>query len=793
MIFKPRDKSKDQKQSVQNFPAISLRDNVILPHQIVPLVIGRLKSVKALQHALDNEQSIIFATQKDANVQEPGSQDHYLVGTLAMILQHLELPDGTIKVLVEGKERARILEFQNTDSIMTVTVELNAEETENDLEAEILLKRVLKKFEEFAKIAGILQKKKIKEIKKIKEPGRLCDTIVSMLDGLTIEEKQSFLETISPITRLESLLIFLSNKTEILVMERKIHDRVKSQIENSQREYYLNEQLKAIYQELGNRKNATLSPEHQELKDKLSEAGLPEKIYERAEREFEKLISMPPMAAESTVIRNYLDWIIQVPWQYETDDNTDLENAIRILDEDHYGLEKVKERIIEYLAVHQLVKAMKGPILCFVGPPGVGKTSLARSIARSMDRRFVRLSLGGIRDEAEIRGHRRTYIGSMPGRIVQSMKRVGCKNPVFLLDEVDKMSVDFRGDPASALLEVLDPEQNVSFSDHYLEVDYDLSKVFFITTANTIHKIPYPLRDRMEVIELPGYIENEKIQIARHFLIPKQIEAHGLTNDQIHIPDQTIQTLIRNYTREAGVRNLERECAAICRKVAKKLVLTKKEKKKIRVYERNLGGYLGIPRFRYGQKDREDSIGSATGLAWTETGGDIITIESTILEGKGKLTLTGNLGDVMQESAKAALSYVRARREQLDLESEFYQKADIHIHIPQGAIPKDGPSAGITIATSLISALIQKPVSKDLAMTGEITLRGNVLPIGGLKEKVLAAHRIGIKKIIIPEENERELKEIPAEIKKGIIFIFARHMDTILEIVFSIQADPLKS
>ncbi|MBN2384822.1 endopeptidase La [bacterium] len=788
MIFKPKDKLKVEQPSVlKDFPLISLRDSIVLPFQVVPLVIGRLKSVKALQAALRNDRRLFLVSQKDQTVKEPANDDLYEIGTVADILQHLELPDGTIKILVEGKERGRILEFSSDPEMIKVTLEVYDEEIEPDLEADILTRRVINKFEEFSKIAGTIPKKKFDEIKRIKEPARMADIILPHIEGLKLDDKQRFLETISPIVRLENLIVLLSNRIEIVNLERKIQDRVKKQIEESQREYYLNEQLKAIYQELGNKKQ-TLSPDLQELEDKINAAGMPEEVYKRAVREFEKLKVMPAMHAEGTIIRTYLDWLVQLPWSIQTDDKTDIVEAARILDEDHYGLEKVKERIIEHLAVHQLVKKMKGPILCFVGPPGVGKTSLARSIARSMGRKFVRLSLGGVRDEAEIRGHRRTYIGALPGRILQSMKRGACLNPVFLLDEIDKMSVDFRGDPASALLEVLDPEQNYAFSDHYLEVDFDLSKVFFITTANTMHKIPHALRDRMEIIELPGYIESEKVQIARQFLLPKQMQLHGLSPDNLKLHQSTIQSIIQKYTREAGVRNLERELAAICRKIAKKVV-SKGLHSSFTVYERNLPSYLGIPKFRIGEKESVDAIGIATGLAWTEVGGDLLIIETTILEGKGNLILTGYMGEVMQESAKAALSYVRSRRTQLNLTSDFYKKADIHIHVPQGAMPKDGPSAGITMASSLISALVKKPISKDLAMTGEITLRGRILPIGGLKEKVLAAHRVGIKTIIIPAENGRELKEIPSEIKKGIEFVQADHMDTVLHIAFGMKLD----
>ncbi|MFC1851565.1 endopeptidase La [candidate division CSSED10-310 bacterium] len=783
MIFKSKDKSKDQKEESREYPLISLKENIVLPYQVVPLVIGRLKSVKALQSALQSERRLFLVTQRDAEVKDPDLEELYTIGTIADILQHLELPDGTIKILVEGKERAKILEFDAEGDHIRAILEVYDEENEHDLEADILMKRVLNKFEEFYKIVGTIPKKTYQEIRRIKEPARLADTIISQIDGIKIEEKQKFLDTISPLSRLEILIVLLSNRIEIVTLERKIQDRVKKQIEESQREYYLNEQLKAIYQELGSKKHP-VSYELQELQDKITQAKMPEDIHKRALREFDKLKNMPPMSAEGTVIRNYLDWLTSLPWSIQTEDIKDLDQAVKILDADHYGLRKVKERIIEYLAVHQLVETLKGPILCFVGPPGVGKTSLARSIARSMSKKFVRLSLGGIRDEAEIRGHRRTYIGALPGRIIQSLKKVACKNPVFLLDEVDKMSVDFRGDPAAALLEVLDPEQNHAFSDHYLEVDFDLSKVFFITTANSIHRIPYALRDRMEVIELPGYIENEKIQIAKHFLLPKQIELNGLKPGNLHLPDSTLSSIIRFYTREAGVRNLEREIASICRKVAKKVVM-KGQSTRVKIYERNLNTYLDIPKFRCGEKETEDTIGMATGLAWTEVGGELMIIETTILEGKGNLILTGNMGEVMQESAKAALSYVRSRRTQLNLTSDFYKTADIHIHIPQGSVPKDGPSAGIAIATSLISALIKKPVSKDLALTGEITLRGRILPIGGLKEKVLAAHRVGIEKIIIPDDNEREQKEIPAEIRKSVEFVFARHMDTVLQIAFN--------
>lgn len=782
MIFKTKDKTKETEEFPTELPLISLRDSIVMPFQVVPLVIGRQKSVRALQEALKGDGKLFFTAQKDAAITEPNNKDLYLIGTVADILQHLELPDGTIKILVEGRYRAKIQDFISNDEMINVSLEMLFEEQTLDLEADILVKRVLNKFEEVHLANTDISRKTYREISRIKEPNRLADTIIVLIQGINLQDKQKFLETISPIDRLEKILVFIGNRVEVVNLEKKIHDRVKKQIETSQREYYLNEQLKAIYQELGSKEHQ-LSPEMEDIQEKIKKANMPEEINARAMREFEKLNHMPAFAAEGTVIRNYLDWLINLPWNIETLDKTDLEQAIKILEEDHYGLAKVKERIIEHLAVHKLVDKSQGNIICFIGPPGVGKTSLARSVARSTGRKFIRLSLGGIRDEAEIRGHRRTYIGALPGRIIQSIKRIGCKNPVFLLDEIDKMNADFRGDPASALLEVLDPEQNKAFSDHYLEVDFDLSKVFFITTANMFSNIPYALRDRMETINLPGYIESEKVQIAKHFLVPRQRRSHGLEKINFSITDATLHSIIRYYTREAGVRDLERQIAKICRKVAKKVV-QKGDDIKAKIHEKDLRQYLGIKKFWFGQKDGENSIGISTGLAWTEVGGDILLIETAILEGKGNLTLTGNMGEVMQESAKAALSYVRSRRSQLKLTSNFYKKSDIHIHVPQGAVPKDGPSAGITIATSLISALIKKPVLKDLAMTGEITLRGRIMPIGGLKEKVIAAHRMGINKIIIPEENDRDLHDIPNEIKKGIEFIRAKHMDTVLKIAF---------
>ena len=759
------------------YPLLPLRDIVVFPYSVVPLFVGREKSIDALEYALKNEKSLFLTTQKDAKVNDPSEDDIYRVGTLSTILQLLKLPDGTVKVLVEGKKRAMIRKIIPNTQFLEVSVEEinDFQKITNVIEA--LMRNLKNSFEIFVKLNKKISQDMLSSVLSIDDPSRLVDTIVVYVN-IKLEDKQDILETLNIEERLEKLFQLIESEIEILQIEKKIKTRVRKQMEKSQKEYYLNEQMRAIQKEMGEKDE--FKTELKELEENIKKKKMSKEATAKVEKEFKKLKMMAPMSAEATVVRNYIDWLISLPWYDETEDKLDITEAEKILDADHYGLKQVKERIVEYLAVQSLVKKMKGPILCLVGPPGVGKTSLAKSVARATGRKFVRCSLGGVRDEAEIRGHRRTYIGSMPGKIIQSIKKAGSNNPVFLLDEVDKMSTDFRGDPSAALMEVLDPEQNQAFNDHYIDVDYDLSKVMFITTANTLFSIPLPLQDRMEIIRIAGYTELEKLNIAKKFLILKQIEAHGLADKNMVFSLHAILGVIRRYTREAGVRNLEREIASICRKVAKEVV-KKGKNTKISIQSSSLQKYLGIPKYRYGKVEEDDTVGLATGLAWTELGGELLAIEVTVMPGKGKLTVTGKLGDVMQESAHAALSYVRSRAELLDLEKNFYQNVDIHIHVPEGAIPKDGPSAGITIATSITSALIRKPVRKDIAMTGEITLRGRVLPIGGFKEKVLAAHRGGIKTIIIPKENEKDIKEVPARILKTVDIVMVEHMDEVLK------------
>ena len=677
---------------------------------------------------------------------------------------------------MEGLARARINKYLSNDPFFQVEVEEIEEVEKKSVEVEALMRSVIYQFEQYIKLSKKIPPDTLVTVTSLEEPGRMADLIASNL-MLKIQQKQEILEATTPLKRLEKLSEILAHEMEILEIERKINLRVRKQMEKTQKEYYLREQMKAIQKELGEKDERMA--EADEYREKIAEVDLPEEVEEKALKEVERLEKMPPAAAEAVVIRNYLDWILSLPWNVQTEDRLDLKTAEKILDEDHYGLEKVKERIIEYLAVRQLTNKIKGPILCLVGPPGVGKTSLARSVARALERNFVRISLGGVRDEAEIRGHRRTYVGALPGRIIQTMRQAKSQNPVFLLDEIDKMSTDFRGDPSAALLEVLDPEQNNAFSDHYLEVPFDLSHVMFITTANTLYNIPQPLLDRMETIYLPGYTEEEKLEIAKRFLLPKQIKENGLQKENLTISEKTLRKIIRQYTREAGVRNLERQIASICRKIARNVVRDKKGK--TAVTGRNLHKFLGVPLYRYGIAEKEDEVGVATGLAWTETGGDTLIIEATLMKGKGKLLLTGKLGDVMRESAQAGLSYIRTRAAELQIEEDFHEKFDIHIHIPEGAIPKDGPSAGITMATALISALTQRPTKRTVAMTGEITLRGRVLPIGGLKEKVLAAHRAGIKTIILPVDNKKDLAEIPENVRKRLEFVFVEHMDEVLQ------------
>ena len=757
-------------------PLIPLRDIIIFPYMVVPLFVGREKSIKALENAMSADKSILLAAQKKAKTEEPGQDDIYDIGTLGTILQLLRLPDGTVKVLVEGKRRARIKEFVSEDECFMVEVEEVEEIMDETVETEALTRSVVKSFETYVKFNKRVPPEMLMSVSSIEDPGRLADTVSAHLT-IKIEDKQALLALSNPAKRLERLYSIMENEIEILEVEQKIRQRVKRQMEKTQKEYYLSEQMKAIQKELGEKDD--FKSELQEFEDKLKTKKMSKEATKKAKQEIKKLRLMSPMSAEATVSRNFIDWLLSLPWDAVTEEKKDIEEAEKVLDEDHYGLKAVKERIIEYLAVRGLVEEMKGPILCLVGPPGVGKTSLAKSIARATGRNFVRLSLGGVKDEAEVRGHRRTYIGSMPGKIIQSLKKAGSNNPVFLLDEVDKMSHDFRGDPASALLEVLDPEQNHTFNDHYLDCDYDLSNIMFITTANSIQGIPYPLLDRMELIRIPGYTELEKLHIVERFLLSKQLKMHGLTEANLEVGKSALLMLIRRYTKEAGVRNLERQVAAICRKAAKE-ILKKGKETRVVVTMKSLPKYLGVPQYSYGTVEGNNEIGVATGLAWTEVGGELLAIEVALVQGRGKLIITGKLGEVMQESAQAAMTYIRSRATELGLEKDFYQKFDIHIHVPEGAIPKDGPSAGITMGTAIASALTRIPVRKDVAMTGEITLRGKVLPIGGLKEKLLAAHRAGIPIVLVPKENEKDLKEIPAQILKKVKTVLVEHMDDVL-------------
>jgi len=773
-----------QDKTIKRVPLLPLRDIVIFPHMVVPLFVGREKSINALEEAMNKEKDILLIAQTNAKTNDPKPDDIYKIGTLGTIIQLLRLPDGTVKVLVEGKKRAKVLDYIIFDQTFLVDVVEMVEDKTVDIELEALMRQVKATFETYVKLNRRIPPEMLASVAVIDDPARLADTVVAHL-LLKLPDKQSILEIETPKERLEKLFGLMEAEIEILQVERKIRHRVKKQMEKTQKEYYLNEQMNAIQKELGDRDD--FKNEVAELEEKLKNKKLSQEAQEKVKKEIKKLKMMSPMSAEATVVRNYIDWVLSLPWDEVTAEKLDIKEAMKILDEDHYGLEKVKERIIEYLAVHKLVGKMKGPILCFVGPPGVGKTSLARSIARAVNRNFVRLSLGGVRDEAEIRGHRRTYIGAMPGKIVQSLKKAASNNPLFLLDEVDKMSMDFRGDPSSALLEVLDPEQNTTFNDHYLDMDYDLSNVMFITTANTLQGIPVPLQDRMEIIRLAGYTEHEKLAIAEKYLIKKEMEAHGLKEENIVFKENAIKMVIREFTKEAGVRNLEREIAKICRKVAKEIAETPDQPKQIQITARNVPNYLGVPKFRYGMKEEKDEIGTTTGLAWTEVGGELLSTEVTILPGKGKLTITGKLGDVMQESAQAAMSYVRSRAHRFGLDRDFYQKIDIHLHVPEGAIPKDGPSAGITMATSIISALLRIPIRKEVAMTGEITLRGKVLPIGGLKEKLLAAQRGQIKMVVIPAENEKDLKEVPQEILKDLKIFPVEHMDEVLKYALNVE------
>jgi ATP-dependent Lon protease len=755
-----------------------IRDVVIFPHMMTPFVVGRESSVRALEEALAGERKIFLATQHDASVDEPKPNEIYQVGTIVNIVQSLKLPDGNIKVLVEGIERAKTLQVEDTDGFYRATVRISRYASEVTPTVETAIQRVTSLFEQYIKLAQTLNYETTIASVRADEPGKLTDTIAANLQ-LSIEEKQELLDIFDPVDRLNRIADVLEIEIEKLNMDRTIQSRVKRQMERAQKEYYLNEKIKAIQKELGRGEKS----EFDELRKKIESAGMPKEVQEKALNELKKLEAMPPMSAESTVSRNYLDWLLAVPWQKKSKEIRSIEHAEKILNDDHYGLEKIKDRILEFLAVRQLVKNPKGSILCFVGPPGVGKTSLGMSVAKATGRKFVRLSLGGVRDEAEIRGHRRTYIGALPGQIIQSMKKAGTKNPVMMLDEVDKMASDFRGDPSAALLEVLDPEQNYMFQDHYLDVEYDLSQVLFIATANVLHTIPGPLQDRMEIIRLSGYTELEKLEIAKQYLVKKQLEANGLSADNLKFEDSAILELIRGYTRESGVRNLEREIGNICRKVARKVVEKGVEYSTV-VTDSNAHELLGPAKFRDSAMNEKSEVGLVTGLAWTEVGGSILSTEVTVLDGKGKLTLTGKLGDVMQESAQAALSYVRSRSLSLGLTREFYRNIDIHVHVPEGAIPKDGPSAGITIATALASALTKIPVRRDIAMTGEVTLRGKVLAIGGLKEKLLAAHRAGIFEAIAPKENERDFPELPETLRSSMKLHFVDSMDEVLRIAF---------
>jgi ATP-dependent Lon protease len=770
----------------RKLPMMPIRDMVIFPHMMTPFVVGRESSVRALEEALSGDRKIFLATQHDASVDEPSADDIYQTGTIGNIVQSVKMPDGNIKVLVEGVERARAVEVTDVDGFFVATVRTGRTSLELTPSVEQLVQRVHSLFEQYVKLQQSLNYETMAASVRTDEPAKLADTIAANLQ-LGIEEKQQLLEVFDPELRLSRVADVLDLAIEKLNMDRTIQSRVKRQMEKAQKEYYLNEKIKAIQKELGRGEKS----EFDELKKKIEAAGMPKDVLDKSLQELKKLEAMPPMSAESTVSRNYLDWLLAVPWKKRSKEIRSIDHAETILNEDHYGLEKIKERILEFLAVRQLVKNPKGSILCFVGPPGVGKTSLGMSIAKATGRKFVRMSLGGVRDEAEIRGHRRTYIGALPGQIIQSMKKAGTKNPVFMLDEIDKMASDFRGDPASALLEVLDPEQNTSFQDHYLDVEYDLSQVLFVATANVLHTIPGPLQDRMEILRLHGYTELEKLEIAKQYLVKKQREATGLTEDQIVFEEDAIRQIIRYYTREAGVRNLEREIGNICRKVARRVVKNGPKHKEV-VTSANISDLLGVAKFRDSQVHEKSEVGLVTGLAWTEMGGTILQTEVQVLDGKGKLTTTGQLGDVMQESAQAALSYIRSRAHQLGLQKDFYRNVDIHVHVPEGAIPKDGPSAGITLATGLASALTKIKVRRDIAMTGEITLRGKVLPIGGLKEKLLAAHRAGIFEAILPEENRKDLADVPEMLKNEMKLHFVEEMDQVLQLALEGKLPELK-
>lgn len=757
-------------------PLLPLRGLLVYPTMVLHLDVGRERSVQALEKAMVDDHLIFLTTQKDISIDEPSKDDLFYMGTLTRVKQMLKLPNGTIRVLVEGLKRAEIIEFQEDNDHYSVSVQVFEDPETKDVEDQALMRTMLEYFEQYIKVSKKISAETYSSVADIEEPGRMADIISSHLP-LKLKEKQEILETIDVKGRMNQVIEIIHNEKEVLNLEKKIGQRVKKSMERTQKEYYLREQMKAIQKELGDKEGK--SGEIAELSKKIEKAGMPEHVQLTALKELDRYEKVPSSSAESAVIRNYIEWLVTLPWSNATEDDLDIRKAERILNEDHYGLEKVKERVLEYLAVQKLTNSLKGPILCLAGPPGVGKTSLARSIATSLNRNFVRVSLGGVRDESEIRGHRRTYVGAMPGRIIQGMKKAGTINPVFLLDEIDKMSSDFRGDPSSAMLEVLDPEQNHNFSDHYIEETYDLSKVMFIATANNLGTIPGPLLDRMEVITIAGYTEQEKIHIAKDHLLPKQVREHGLSKSQLQIREDGLQKIVRYYTREAGVRGLERQLATICRKTAK--IIVSGDRKKVVVSGKNVEDFLGKPKFRYGQAELEDQVGVATGLAYTTVGGDTLQIEVSLSPGKGKLVLTGKLGDVMKESAQAAFSYVRSKAKELGIDENFHEKHDIHIHVPEGAVPKDGPSAGITIATALISALSGKPIRKEVGMTGEITLRGRVLPIGGLKEKSLSAHRAGLTKIILPKDNEKDIEDIPESIREELDFVLVSNVDEVLK------------
>jgi len=769
----------DRSAVTLGIPLLPLRDVVVFPHMIVPLFVGRERSIAALESAMKDEKEIFMVAQKSAHKDDPGEDEIYRIGTIGIIIQLLRLPDGTVKVLVEGKKRGIIREYLPCEEYFLVQAdELEEIGKSEDVRIEALMRSIRESFETYAKMTKKVHLEMVGTIASIEDPSKLADVVISQINA-KLEDKQKILEICNVPERMETIYELMLSEIEILHVEEKIKRRVKKQMEKTQKDYYLNEQMRAIQKEMGEKDD--FRNEIVELEKRLKQKKLSEEAHRKVKQEIKKMQMMAPMSAEATVVRNYIDWLLDMPWSEKTENSHTLKASEAILEEDHYGLKQVKERIIEYLAVQTLVKKNKGPILCLVGPPGVGKTSIAKSVARATNRKFVRLSLGGVRDEAEIRGHRRTYIGAMPGKIIQLLKKAGTNNPVFCLDEVDKLSSDFRGDPSSALLEVLDPEQNNAFNDNYLEVDYDLSDIMFITTANVLQTIPAPLQDRMEVIRLAGYTEQEKLNIAKRFLVRKEMEANGLKENGVVFTDGALLTIIRQYTREAGVRNLEREIASICRKVARKIVADGGNKR-IRISSNAVHGYLSVPKFRHGETEGRDEIGLTIGLAWTEVGGELLVIEVSIMQGTGKMTLTGKLGDVMQESAQAALTYVRARAGQFGLPESFYKETDIHVHVPEGAIPKDGPSAGIAMATSIASAFIRRKVRGDLAMTGEITLRGRVLPIGGLKEKLLAAHRANIRTVIIPKDNEKDLADVPANVLKNLKIILVEHVDEVLKV-----------